>query len=70
MSDRASQRLDTERLVLRHAVLADAQTIFDAYASDPEATKYLVFETLTDVSQASEYIERTFASARKAPSHG
>lgn len=52
-------QLRTERLLLRPAELADAQAIFDAYASDPEATKYLVFETLTDVAQASEYIERT-----------
>ncbi len=51
--------LKTERLLLRPSETGDAQAIFDAYASDPEATKYLVFATLTDVRQAAEYLERT-----------
>ena len=59
MNDSGGQRLETKRLVLRFAVLADAQAIFDAYASDPEATRYLVFKTLTDVGQAADFIERT-----------
>ncbi len=35
--------IETERLLLRPPVLDDAQGIFDAYASDEEATRYLVW---------------------------
>lgn len=60
--------LKTERLLLRLAELGDAEAIFDAYASDPEATKYLVFETLTDVRQAAEYLERTLREREQGKS--
>lgn len=59
MIDRRGLHLETSRLFVRPASTTDAQAIFDAYASDPEATKYLVFETLTDVRQAEAYLERT-----------
>ena len=68
MNDIAGERLETKRLVLRHALLADAQAIFDAYASDPEATRYLVFATLTNVTQAREYIERTLRERKEGKS--
>ena len=40
-----TQRIETERLVLREARLDDAQAMFDNWASDPEVTKYLTWPT-------------------------
>lgn len=58
----------TDRLILRPLEPGDAQGIFNAYASDPEATKYLVFATLTEVRQATEYIERTIRERNEGKS--
>jgi len=44
-------RLDTERLILRPASVDDAPAIFEAYARDPEVTRYLIWrphETIDD----------------------
>ena len=38
---KAPERLETARLVLRRPLTADAQRIFDRYASDAEVTRYL-----------------------------
>ena len=37
--------LETERLLLRKMRLDDAEAVF-AYASDPEVTRYVLWETL------------------------
>jgi RimJ/RimL family protein N-acetyltransferase len=37
--------IETERLVLRRPRTADAQAIFDRYASDPETTRYMAWPT-------------------------
>ena len=37
--------LETSRLLLRPAVMEDAQPMFDNWASDPEVTKYLTWPT-------------------------
>jgi RimJ/RimL family protein N-acetyltransferase len=39
----APERVETERLVLRRPVLADASAIFARYASDPEVTRFLAW---------------------------
>jgi [ribosomal protein S5]-alanine N-acetyltransferase len=38
---RASERIETDRLVLRRPSAADTQAIFARYASDPEVTRYV-----------------------------
>lgn len=49
-----TQRLETERLVLRRFVIEDAEAMFENWASDPEVTKYLTWpaHTSTDTSRA------------------
>ena len=49
-----TQRLETERLVLRRFVIEDAEAMFENWASDPEVTKYLTWpaHTSTEVSRA------------------
>src|SRR5262245_11992706 len=39
----APERIDTERLRLRRPTAADAQSIFETYASDDEVTRYVGF---------------------------
>lgn len=50
MNHIGTQYIETERLVLRRFELADAQAMFDNWASDDEVTKYLTWPTHTDVS--------------------
>ena len=45
MNKTGTQRLETERLILRPFVLADAEDMFKNWASDPEVTKFLTWPT-------------------------
>ncbi|MCW3475318.1 GNAT family N-acetyltransferase [Limobrevibacterium gyesilva] len=56
---------ETERLVLREAVAADAAAIFAEYASDPEVTRFLSFPTHRSVADAEAFLA-TCEAARKA----
>lgn len=54
--------LETDRLILREFTLADAQSVYDNWASDPEVTKYLTWHPHKDVDETeeilSEWVER------------
>ena len=43
MNHCGTQRLETERLVLRRFVIDDSEAMFRNWASDPEFTKYLTW---------------------------
>lgn len=43
MGSQKLEQLETERLILRRPVAADADAIFARYAADPEVTKYLAW---------------------------
>lgn len=47
--------LETERLLLRKMRLDDAQAMF-AYASDPEVTRYVLFETHRSVEDSEAFL--------------
>lgn len=51
------EKLETERLVLRRARSDDAQALFDAYANDPQATRYLSWRTHESAVQTKEFLE-------------
>lgn len=55
MTHIGTQRIETDRLILRRFELPDAPAMFDNWASDGEVTKYLTWPTHADVS-ASEQI--------------
>jgi ribosomal-protein-alanine N-acetyltransferase len=38
---KAPERIETDRLVLRKPMLADAEAVFSRYASDPRVTRYM-----------------------------
>jgi RimJ/RimL family protein N-acetyltransferase len=46
----------TERLLLRRPRPDDAQALFDAYASDPQATRYLSWRTHESVTETAEFL--------------
>jgi ribosomal-protein-alanine N-acetyltransferase len=56
--------LETERLVLRRVRLADAEDVF-AYASDPEVTRYLSWETHRSVEDSREFLRSLLERYRK-----
>jgi ribosomal-protein-alanine N-acetyltransferase len=47
--------LESDRLILRKLALSDADDIF-AYASDPEVTKYMLWDTHTAVDDSRRFI--------------
>jgi [ribosomal protein S5]-alanine N-acetyltransferase len=51
-------RLETERLVLRKMTLDDAGAVF-AYASDPEVTRYVLWETHRSVEDSRAFLDLT-----------
>lgn len=53
----AHERLDTARLVLRRPLAADADGIFQAYASDADATRYLSWPRHHALDQTRAFID-------------
>ena len=54
--------LETERLVLRVPIPADAQSIFDAYTQDPEVTRLLTFRPHQSIADAERIIANSIAA--------
>lgn len=48
----------TERLVARPAARADAQTLFDEYAADPEVAKFMTWRPHHAVAETLEFLRR------------
>lgn len=52
------ETMETERLVLRRPTLADAQSIFTAYAQDAEVTRYLTWPPHKSIQQTELFVAR------------
>lgn len=50
MEHKGTQRLETERLILRRFEPTDAETMFRNWASNPDVTEFLTWPTHSDVS--------------------
>jgi ribosomal-protein-alanine N-acetyltransferase len=61
------ERLETDRLVLIRPTAADAQAVFDRYASDPAVTRYLAWPTHRTVDDTSLFIEFSDAEWERSP---
>lgn len=57
MKHKGTQRLETDRLVLRRAVMADAEPMFANWASDPEVTKFLTWQTHSSLDVSKQVLE-------------
>ena len=53
---KAPDEIRTPRLALRKPRLEDAQAIFDAYASDPEVTRYLIWRPHESVEDTKDFL--------------
>jgi len=49
---------ETERLLARPAVTADAQVIFDDYARDPEVARYMTWRPHSEISETLDFLRR------------
>ena len=47
--------LETKRLILRPFTIEDAQEMFFGWASDPEVTKYLEWNTHENIEETKKY---------------
>ena len=56
--------LETERLILRKLRLEDAKDIFE-YASDPEVSKYVTWETHKSIEDSINFIKSSLANYNK-----
>lgn len=61
MKHLGTQYLETDRLILRRFVMADANAMFANWASDPEVTKYLMWPTHSSPA-VSEHVLREWVA--------
>lgn len=52
LTHKGTQTIETHRLILRKAVMEDAEPMFRNWASDPEVTKFLTWPTYETVETA------------------
>jgi len=52
------ERMALDGMVLRRALVSDATALFEAYAGDPEATRYLAIRTVPVVRDTQEFLVR------------
>lgn len=57
MQHQGTQTIETERLILRKAVLKDAEAMYRNWASDPEVTKFLTWPSHTSVLVTEEILK-------------
>ena len=57
MNHKGTKTLETERLILRKFEITDAQNMFDNWASNPNVTKYLIWQPYTNVDDVKAYIQ-------------
>jgi len=54
-------RLETDRLILRRFTIADAEGMFNNWASDDDVTKYLTWPTHQNVEMTRGYINLNYS---------
>lgn len=57
----------TERLTLRPPRVDDAEAIFEAYATDAEVTRYLIWPPYTNIDDLREYLRNSKANKKDEP---
>jgi ribosomal-protein-alanine N-acetyltransferase len=68
LTHKGTQTLTTERLVLRRLTPADADAAFANWLSDEKTSRYVRWETYTDIEKVREYLEKCVADYEK-PEH-
>ena len=57
MNYKGTTRLETERLILRRFEITDADDMFENYASSDNVTKYMTWETHSNIDVTREYLQ-------------
>ena len=57
LAHKGTQRIETERLILRPFTLSDANDMFKNWASDDEVTKYLTWPTHSSIEVSQMIID-------------
>ena len=57
-ADRPARTWETPRLVARPPAVADAQIVFDEYASDPQVARYMTWRTHRSVNETTDFLTR------------
>ncbi len=57
LTHKGTQKLETQRLILRRAMLEDAQAMYENWASDPEVTKFLTWPAYSSLDVAKKRME-------------
>lgn len=57
MKHLGTRQLETDRLVLRHFTIDDAESVFNNWASDDEVTRYLTWPTHKSIDVSREFME-------------
>ena len=57
LTHKGTQTIVTDRLILRRAVMEDAEPMFRNWASDPEVTKYLTWPPHESVAVTQKILE-------------
>lgn len=65
MEHKGTKRIETERLVLRQFIEADAQPAFRNWMSDEKVTVFLRWPTQTDVSESVDIIKKWMEDYKK-----
>ncbi|HEX9655967.1 MAG TPA: GNAT family N-acetyltransferase [Bacteroidota bacterium] len=59
------ERVETDRLLLRHPLGEDAEKIFVGYATDPEVTRYLLWKPHTSINDTADFLARCYFMIRE-----
>ena len=52
-----TKKLETKRLILRRFKIEDAEAMYNNWASNPNVSKYVMWETHKDVNETKELLE-------------
>lgn len=57
MNYKGTIKLETNRLILRKLRIEDAKDVFKNYASSDDVTKYLTWETHSNIDETKNYLQ-------------
>lgn len=65
INHRGTEKIRTERLMLRRFTLDDAQAMFNNWANDPEVTKYLTWDAHPNIDYTNWWLARSMEKYEK-----
>jgi RimJ/RimL family protein N-acetyltransferase len=68
MPEKPSEKIITERLLLRKPMMEDASPIFQLYAQDQEVIRYLTFEPHKSINDTISFLERCLNNWKESSS--